>query len=135
MIGHAKVDHIGIAVKSLKDARRFYEQGLGLEVAHIEEVPEQGVRVAFLSLGESEIELLEPLSEDGPVARFLERHGEGIHHICLQVDDIEAAMSQLADQGFRLLDKTPRMGAGGKRIAFVHPRSAHGVLLELSEKS
>lgn len=129
-----KVDHIGIAVQDIEAARRFYEQGLGLKLTHLEEVAAQGVRVAFLPVGESEIELLEPLGEEGPVASFLAKRGEGIHHVCLEVQDIEAAMAQLAEQGFQLLDKTPRLGAGGARIVFLHPRSAHGVLIELSQK-
>lgn len=129
-----KVEHIGIAVRSIEEARAFYEQGLGLTLARLEEVEREGVRVAFLSAGESEIELLEPLGEGGSVARFLESRGEGIHHLCLEVDNIEEAMARLSAQGFRLLDEKPRLGADGKRVAFVHPRSAHGVLLELAEK-
>ena len=128
-----KIGHIGLAVKSIDEAQRFYAQGLGLALTHVETVPEQGVRVAFLPTGDSEIELLEPLSDSSPVAKFLEKRGEGIHHICLKVPDIEAALAQLAAQGAELIDKTPRLGAEGKRIAFVHPRSAHGVLIELSE--
>ncbi len=129
-----KIDHIGIAVKSIEEARAFYEKGLGLQMTHTEEVQEQGVHVGFLPLGESELELLEPLNPESTVARFLEKRGEGIQHICIQVEDIEAALAKLAAQGFKLLDKAPRVGAGGKRIAFVHPQSAHGVLIELSEK-
>jgi len=97
-------------------------------------VKEQGVRVGFLPLGESELELLEPLSAESPVARFLEKRGEGIQHICIQVENIEAMMARLAAEGFKLIDTRPRIGAGGKKIAFVHPQSAHGVLIELSEK-
>ena len=130
-----KIDHIGLAVESLEAARQLYEQGLGLELHHIETVEEQGVRVGFLPLGESELELLEPLSAESPVGRFLAKRGEGIHHICLEVDDIEAALAQLAAAGAQLLDETPRMGAGGKKVAFVHPRSAHGVLIELSQQA
>ncbi|NLS79725.1 MAG: methylmalonyl-CoA epimerase [Chloroflexi bacterium] len=130
-----RIAHIGIAVKSIAEAERFYVQGLGIELDHTEDVPEQGVKVAFLPTGESELELLEPLSEASPVAKFLEKRGEGIHHICLEVADIEAALSQLAAQGAELIDKAPRRGAEGKRVAFIHPRSAHGVLIELVEKA
>jgi len=130
-----KIAHIGIAVKSIAEAERFYVQGLGIALAHVQDVPEQGVKVAFLPTGESEIELLEPLSEASPVAKFLEKRGEGIHHICLEVADIEAALNQLAAQGFELIDQAPRRGAEGKRVAFIHPRSAHGVLIELVDKS
>jgi len=130
-----RIAHIGIAVKSIAEAERFYVQGLGIELDHTEDVPEQGVKVAFLPTGESELELLEPLSEASPVAKFLEKRGEGILHICLEVADIEAALSQLAAQGAELIDKAPRRGAEGKRVAFIHPRSAHGVLIELVEKA
>lgn len=130
-----RIAHIGIAVKSIAEAERFYVQGLGIELAQVQDVPEQGVKVAFLPTGESELELLEPLSEASPVAKFLEKRGEGIHHICLEVADIEAALSQLAAQGAELIDKAPRRGAEGKRVAFIHPRSAHGVLIELVEKA
>jgi len=135
-----KVDHIGIAVQSIAEARAFYEKGLGLTITHVEEVREQGVRVAFIPTGESNLELVEPLaaedgSVDGPIARFLEKRGEGIHHICLEVQNIEAALAELVAEGFRVLDTTPRLGAHGKRVAFLHPASAHGVLIELAEKS
>jgi len=127
-----KIDHIGVAVESLAQALRFYRDTLGLE-AELEEVPDQQVRVAMLQVGESHIELLESTSPDGPVGRFLAKRGEGIHHICFQVEDIEAALAQLRAHGARLLDERPRVGAGGHRIAFVHPASASGVLIELSE--
>lgn len=130
-----RIAHIGLAVTNLDDARAFYEQALGIAFTHEETVDAQGVRVGFLPVGDSEIELLEPLSEESPVGKFIAKRGEGIHHICLEVEDIVAAMAQLADQGAQLLDREPRIGAEGKRIAFVHPRSAHGVLIELSEKS
>ena len=133
-MSESKIDHIGIAVKSIEEARAFYEKGLGLRMTHTEERKEQGVRVGFLPLGESELELLEPLTPESAVARFLEKRGEGIHHICIQVEDIEAALARLAAEGFKLIDATPRIGAGGKKIAFVHPQSAHGVLIELAEK-
>jgi len=129
-----KVDHIGIAVKSIEEARKFYEEVLGLKVTGIEEVEEQKVKTAFIPVGESEIELLESTSEDGPVAKFIEKRGEGIHHIALQVDDIEKVLEKLKERGIVLIDEVPRYGAGGAKIAFVHPKSANGVLLELCER-
>jgi len=131
----SRIDHIGIAVKSIEEAARLYVQGLGLELARVETVSEQGVKVAFLPLGESEIELLEPLDATSTVAQFLEKRGEGLHHICVQVPDIRAAMARLREQGARLLSEEPSQGAGGSLVAFVHPRSANGVLLELCQHS
>ena len=128
-----KIDHIGIAVHSIEEALLVYKGALGLELANVKEVPEQAVRVAFLPVGESEIELLEPLTTKSGVARFLEKRGEGMHHICLEVDDIEAALQDLAAQGIRLIDKQPRQGAHGQ-VAFLHPKGTHGVLIELVEK-
>ncbi len=127
-----KIDHIGIAVQSLEAALGFYRDALGLP-AEIEEVPEQQVRIAMLPVGESRIELLESTSPEGPIGRFLAKRGEGIHHICFAVADIEQALAQLREQGARLIDRQPRAGAGGHRVAFLHPASAHGVLIELSE--
>ncbi|MBC7236929.1 MAG: methylmalonyl-CoA epimerase [Chloroflexi bacterium] len=129
------IDHIGIAVRDIQQAARLYTEGLGLRLDYIEEVPSQGVRVGSLAVGESTIELLEPLGAEGPIADFLEKRGEGIHHICLLVDDIRAAMAALQAQGARLLQEKPARGAGGSLIAFVHPRSANGVLLELCQRS
>jgi len=128
-----KIDHIAIVVRSIEEALQVYEGALGLELTDVKEVPEQAVTVAFLPVGESKIELVEPLTTDGGVARFLEKRGEGLHHICLEVDDIEAALQDLAAQGIRLIDEQPRQGAHG-RVAFLHPKSAHGVLIELIEK-
>jgi methylmalonyl-CoA/ethylmalonyl-CoA epimerase len=127
-----KIDHIGIAVESLERGLGVY-RALGLEVAHREEVAGQGVRTAFLPAGDTRIELLEPTSEETPVGRFLRRRGPGIHHICFEVDDLEAALEKLAAQGYRLLDREPIPGADGKRVAFLHPEAGHGVLIELSE--
>ena len=127
-----RVDHIGIAVRSIDEALGVY-RALGLEVAHREVVEIQGVATAFLPVGESRLELLEATSPDSPVGRFLARRGPGLHHICLSVYDIEAALEELARQGFRLLDRAPVAGAGGKRVAFLHPEAGQGVLLELSE--
>ena len=126
------LDHIGIAVASLDDAR-IYED-LGLTVDHVETVESQKVRTAFLSVGDSNLELLEPTSEDSPVAKFIEKRGEGIHHICFRVDDVEAHLERLREKGYRLVDESPVPGAHGCRVAFLHPRSGRGVLIELSEK-
>ena len=130
-----KVDHIGVAVENLDEALKLYQEGLGIQPSALEEVADQGVRIAFLPVGDTEIELLEPTSPDSPVARFLARRGEGLHHICLEVNDLEAALKRLKAQGIRLIDETPRDGGLGKRIAFVHPHGLHGVLLELSQRS
>lgn len=132
MSGLPQLDHIGIAVESLAEGRRFYE-ALGLTVDGEEEVPEQGVRVAFLPVGESRLELLEPMSPASPIARHLEKRGPGLHHICLEVGDIRRSMADLRAQGFRLLSEDPQPGAHGCLVCFVHPRSTGGVLLELSQ--
>ncbi|HEV3469333.1 MAG TPA: methylmalonyl Co-A mutase-associated GTPase MeaB [Pyrinomonadaceae bacterium] len=128
-----RVEHIGIATPRLDDALRFWRDALGLEVRHTEVVEEQGVRVAMLPAGEPRIELLEPTGEDSPVAKFLQKRGPGIHHVAVRVPDIRAALARLAAQGVRLIDAEPRLGAGGCLVAFVHPQSAGGVLLELVE--
>jgi methylmalonyl-CoA epimerase len=129
-----KIDHIAIAVQNLDEAIKVYKEALGLELAGEEEVPEQGVRVAFLPIGDTRLELLEPLSSESPVAKFLEKRGEGIHHICLEVEDLEKALAELASKGVKLIDEKPRLGAHGRKMAFVHPKSLHGVLLELYQK-
>ncbi|MCX7981376.1 MAG: methylmalonyl-CoA epimerase [Syntrophales bacterium] len=129
-----KIDHIGIAVKSIEESLKFYEL-LGLKVVGTEEVGEQKVRVAFIPVGDSEIELLESTAPDGPIARFIEKNGEGIQHIALQVDNIKAALEELKEKGVRLIDEEPRYGAGGASIAFVHPKATGGVLIELSERT
>jgi methylmalonyl-CoA/ethylmalonyl-CoA epimerase len=126
-----KVDHIGIATRQLDEALRLWRDTLGLQVTSTEEVLEQGVRVAMLPLGESQIELLEPLSPNSPVGKFLEKRGPGIHHVALRVKDIQEVLLQLKEKGTRLIDETPRLGAGGCLVAFIHPSSANGVLLEL----
>jgi methylmalonyl-CoA/ethylmalonyl-CoA epimerase len=128
-----RVDHIGIAVKSIAESLKFYE-ALGLKSVGVEEVAEQKVRVAFLPIGEAEVELLESTAPDGPVAKYIDKNGEGIQHVALRVDNLEAALAELKAQGVRLIDEKPRYGAGGARIAFVHPRSTGGILLELSER-
>lgn len=126
-----KIDHIGIAVKSLAEAAAIYENALGLKVNAYDQVDEQGVRVAMLNIGESRIELLEPTGPESPIEKFMTKRGEGIHHIAITVDDIEKALERLKAAGVRLVDNEPRRGAHNTRIAFVHPSSTHGVLLEL----
>ncbi|HKO60171.1 MAG TPA: methylmalonyl-CoA epimerase [Pyrinomonadaceae bacterium] len=126
-----KVDHIGIAVTGLDEALAVWRDALGLKVEHTEEVAEQGVRVTMLPVGESHIELLEPLRQNSPIGKFIEKRGPGIHHIAVRVPDIKAALAQLKEKGTRLIDETPRVGARGCLVAFVHPSSANGVLLEL----
>jgi len=128
-----KVDHIGIAVKNLLESSKFYE-ALGIQSTGVEEVTEQKVKVSFFPVGDSEIELLESTSPDGPIAKYIEKNGEGMQHIALRVDNIEAALIELKARGIRLIDEKPRYGAGGARIAFVHPQSTGGILLELSER-
>ncbi|NLA41872.1 MAG: methylmalonyl-CoA epimerase [Smithella sp.] len=128
-----KIDHIGIAVKNLAESSKFYEM-LGIASAGVEEVAEQKVRVSFFPVGDSEIELLESTSPDGPIAKYIEKNGEGIQHVALRVDDLEAALAELKSRGVRLIDEKPRYGAGGAKIAFVHPKSTGGILLELSER-
>lgn len=129
-----RIDHIGIIVQDIEVALKVYRDALGLQLAKTEFVPEQAVKIAFLPTAESEIELVEPTSDDSGIARYLSKRGEGIHHICFEVDDIESTLAQMAAQGMQLIDETPRAGSGGQRYAFVHPKSAHGVLIELYEK-
>lgn len=128
-----KISHIGIAVASIDEALPFYTDVLGLEFEGTEVVAEQKVKVAFLVIGESRIELLEPTGPDSPVAKFLEKNGPGIHHLAYQVDELEARLASLKEQGVRLIDETPRLGAHHTRIAFLHPKASGGVLTELCE--
>lgn len=130
-----RIDHIGIAVKSIEETLAFYEEALGLKVATTEAEADQRVVVAFLPAGESEVELVEPIDDDGPVARFINKRGEGIHHICFEVTDIEKALARLEEKGVQLIDRQPYIGTGGKKIAFIHPRATHGVLVELYERA
>jgi methylmalonyl-CoA epimerase len=149
----ATIDHIGIAVSNLSDALAFYRDALGLEVEAAEDVPSQGVRAHFIRLADAAewgegapakpdrgtgagvtIELLQATSEDSPIAKYLAKRGPGIHHITLRVDDIDAALAQLGARGVRLIDQTPRVGAHGSRVAFIHPSSTHGVLIELTQR-
>ena len=129
-----RVDHIGIAVKNLDEMVKWYEETLGVKSHGTEIVDDQKVKVAFLPIGESELELLESTSDDGPIARFIEKSGEGIQHIALRVDNIEETLVELKAKEVRLIDQTPRYGAGNASIAFVHPKATHGVLLELCER-
>lgn len=129
-----KIDHIGIAVKSLAEAELNYKD-LGFKWDHCETVPDQKVAVAFFHCGDSHIELLEPTADDSPIARFIEKKGSGIHHICVEVDNLEETLAQYAAKGITLINPKPVIGAGGCRVAFVHPKSTQGVLLELKEKT
>ena len=130
----AVLDHIGIAVDDLDAALAFYTEALGLEVDATEDVPSQGVRAHFVRVGSAALELLEATTEESPIRRFVSRRGAGIHHITLRVDDIGAALARLKARGVRLVDETPREGAEGALVAFVHPASAHGVLVELKQE-
>ncbi len=130
-----KIDHIGIAVHSIDTTRKFYEDGLGLTCMRIEEVESQKVRTAFFTLGDTHIELLEPTAADSPIARFLEKRGEGIHHIAYQSDNLEEQLQQVKENGCRLIHEHPITGAGGKQVAFIHPQSTFGVLTELCSGS
>jgi methylmalonyl-CoA/ethylmalonyl-CoA epimerase len=126
-----KINHLGIATKGIDEALKFWSDALGLENVHTEIVEDQKVRVAMLPIGESRVELLEPTSDDSPISKFLEKRGGGIHHIAVEVDDINAALARLREKGVRLIDENPRVGAEGCLVAFVHPSSSNGVLLEL----
>lgn len=129
-----KIDHIGIAVNSIEDSLKFYENVLGLKSAGAEVVAEQKVRVAFLPTGDSEVELLEATAEDSPIAKYIAKNGEGVQHIAYRVENIEAAIAEMKAQGMRMIDETPRYGAGGAKIAFCHPKSTGGVLVELCQR-
>ncbi|RII28756.1 MAG: methylmalonyl-CoA epimerase [Geobacter sp.] len=128
-----KINHIGIAVRSLDEAIPFYRDSLGMSLEGIEVVAEQKVRVAFFQIGESKIELLEPTGDDSPIAGFLARSGPGIHHVAYEVEDIEASIGKIMQDGARMIDAVPRNGAHGTRIAFIHPKSSNGVLTELCQ--
>jgi methylmalonyl-CoA/ethylmalonyl-CoA epimerase len=128
------LDHIGIAVKNLDDALEIYERILGLEVEKMRVFDEQKVKIAFLLAGETRIELLEPTDKEGPVARFIEKRGEGVHHIAFTVADIEAFLQKMKDKGIVVVDEKPRIGAEGFKMAFLHPKSTKNVLVELCEK-
>jgi methylmalonyl-CoA/ethylmalonyl-CoA epimerase len=129
----ATIDHIGIAVGDLDESLAFFKDALGLELDAPEDVPSQRVRAHFLQAGDAAIELVEPTSDDSPIARFISKRGAGIHHLALRVDDIVAALAELKAKGVRLIDETPRPGAHDSLVAFIHPSSAHGVLVELKQ--
>ncbi len=129
-----KVDHIGVAVSNLEEALKTYADVLGLELQGTEVVEEQKVRVAFMPVGDTEIELLESTDPEGPIAKFIEKRGQGIQHIAFRVDNIEEALERMRQKGVRLIDEKPRYGAGGARIAFLHPKATGGVLVELCER-
>ncbi|MEN1760911.1 methylmalonyl-CoA epimerase [Anoxynatronum sibiricum] len=129
-----KVDHIGIAVSNLDETLKFYEEVLGMTCTGKEEVADQKVRVAFLPVGDSEVELLESTDPEGPIAKYIDKKGEGIQHIAFRVDNIEEAIANMKEKGIRMIDESPRYGAGGAKIAFCHPKSTGGVLVELSER-
>jgi methylmalonyl-CoA/ethylmalonyl-CoA epimerase len=129
-----KIDHLGVAVKSIDTGKNFWTDVLGLRFEGTETVAEQKVTTAFLPVGESEVELLESTAPDGPIAKYLEKKGEGIQHIAFRVENIDAALAELKAKGIQLIDEKPRHGAGGARIAFIHPKAASGVLVELCER-
>ncbi len=130
-----KVNHIAIVVSDLEESMRFWVDALGLELSHKETVTSQGVEVAFLPIGDSKIELLQPIDDESGVARYLEKRGPGMHHLCVEVEDIVAAMSKLAAADVQLINEEPVVGSDGRKFAFIHPKSANGVLLELYELS
>jgi len=129
------IEHLGIAVKSIAEQLPYYEQVLGVTCYNIEEVADQKVRTAFFKIGQTKIELLEATGEDSPIAKFIEKRGEGIHHIAFAVPDVQKALDEASSQGIQLIDKAPRQGAEGLQIAFIHPKSTHGVLTELCMSS
>lgn len=129
-----KIDHLGIATKSIENGKTFWSDVLGLPFEGAETVTEQKVTTAFFPVGESEVELLESTADDGPVAKYIEKKGEGIQHVAFRVADIDAALAELKDKGVRLIDETPRIGAGGAKIAFLHPKATRGVLVELCQR-
>ena len=128
------IDHIGIAVKSIKDAGRFYTDILGLEIQEVETVASQKVNVAFLPITDSEIELLESTDPDGPIAKYINNRGEGVQHVAFRVENIKEALEELKEKGIKLIDKEPRPGAGGAMIAFIHPKETNGVLVEICQR-
>lgn len=134
MPGIKRIDHIAIVVDDIQSALGFWQEALGLNLEHVEDVAEQKAIVAFLPTGESEIELVKPTTDDSGVARFLQKRGPGMHHICFEVDGIQEVLDALKIKGVRLINETPTIGASGNRIAFIHPESTHGVLVELYEK-
>ena len=127
-----KINHVAIVVKDIDESLKFWESALGLKLHHVEDVPSQASKVAFIPVGESEIELVQPTTEDSGMAAYLGKRGEGLHHLCIEVDDIEAKIQELKDAGVRLINETPQV-LPGRKMAFIHPKSASGVLVELYE--
>jgi len=128
------IDHIGIAVRSIEEAKKFFTDILGLKLQRVETVEDQKVKTGFFPITDIELELLESTEPDGPIAKFIEARGEGVQHIAFRVESIDNALKELQEKGVRLIDKEPRKGAAGARIAFIHPKETHGVLVELCEK-
>ncbi len=128
-----RIDHLAIVVDDLEQALNFWRDGLGLEVSRVEDVPEQGAQVTFLTIGDQNVELVKPTDEESGMSRFLEKRGPGMHHIALEVENLQDSLDHLSGAGFRLIHEVPVVGAGGRRIAFIHPESTHGVLVELYE--
>ncbi len=129
-----RIDHIGIAIQNINDTLAFFRDALGMKLERVDSEEGGGTRVAFLPVGTSDVELVEPQDTDSGLAKFLAKRGEGVHHICFEVDDIDAALARLKEHGAQLIDETPRTNAKGWRYAFIHPKSAHGVLIELYER-
>ncbi|KMY54698.1 MULTISPECIES: methylmalonyl-CoA epimerase [Bacillaceae] len=130
-----RIDHIGIAVSSLEETLRFYTEQLGLALMKIEEVASEQVKVAFIDAGNVKFELLEPMSSESAIAKFIEKRGQGIHHVAFKVENIEQRIQEIKENGIRMINDIPKPGAGGAEVAFMHPKSAHGVLFELCDKS
>jgi len=128
-----RIDHLAVLVEDIQQAVAFWRDGLGMEVSHQQDVPTEQARIAFLPVGDSEIELVQPTTDDSGLRRYLEKRGPGMHHVCLQVDDIEAMLARLKARGIELINEAPRTSADGKKYAFIHPRSAGGVMVELYE--
>jgi len=130
-----KIDHIGVAVKSIDDAKKFFVDKLGMNLDNLEDVVEQKVRVGFMPVGDSELELLESTAPDGPVAKYIDKNGEGVQHVAFRVENIEEAIKELKEKGVRMINEEPRQGAGGNKIAFIHPKETFGILVEICERT
>lgn len=128
-----RIDHIAVVVPEIQAALQFWQDALGIDLSHLEDLPVEKSKVAFLPTGGSEIELVEPTTTDSGLARYMEKRGPGIHHVCLEVDDLEGMLAQLKEKGVQLINETPVTGSGGKKYAFIHPKSAYGVMVELYE--
>jgi methylmalonyl-CoA/ethylmalonyl-CoA epimerase len=128
-----RIDHIAVVIQDVEAALAFWRDCLGIDYSHIEDIPAESSQVVFLPVGDSEIELVKPTTEDSGLARYLEKRGPGMHHICLEVDDIEAMLAKLKEKGVQLITESPSIGMGGRKYAFIHPKSSHGVLVELYE--